>query len=220
MLFDWFSFILNFREKYVKYVSEILKVTYLCVNHIYRITPIFVEITIFKKPTKMINALFKKAPKTQEALRSPTVGQKGQGEYIWTDPLLDCWHWGWQLSFPAPRSGPGTRKVLKYIPNKFSLLGQFGIFFSINWGSERDNNQFGKAHEGYEVSSPHKTKPQKLIEKKAKWYTQTALLGLNRCSDAQSLDSNPPLTSKRQHPTIQVSIRSSEIICGDGLCIL
>lgn len=48
--------------------------------------------------------------------------------------------------------------------------------------------------------TPAQNKSSKAYEKKAKWYTQTALLGLNRCSDAQSLDSNPPLTSKRQHP--------------------
>lgn len=61
-------------EKYVKHLKSNIYTGIIC-----RITCIFVATTLFKKPTKVISALKKKIPKTQEALRSPVCEAEGAG---------------------------------------------------------------------------------------------------------------------------------------------
>lgn len=86
VLVDWFNIILNLGEKYVKYVSEVLKVTFIYAWIIY-----FLEITYFYRNTYFYRSNnFKEAYKNDKCyFKSIQRHRKRWGaECPWNDPRL------------------------------------------------------------------------------------------------------------------------------------
>lgn len=152
VLLDWLNnLILYLGEEYVKYVLEILKVTFIYAWIIYVELHIYLLKKNLKKPTKMINAFTKEQNNLQiyKHWETHVCGAEvaGSAHFHWPAALPALGRSG----FPVLKLGLGTWWTFKYTLNKFSLLDQFCTFFSINWSSEKTWAMLEQW--GYEIKS-------------------------------------------------------------------